>query len=695
MSLFEYVTRMEELRSPMAYVGVALLALTVLYFGMKMLFGMSRGMWRQLVSTGCTLTAAVASFLFSKNLATAIIEKLDAEYVNQLIPSLESAIPGSGEAIESLFSSFGSDLFSKILAIPTAIILVPFFMVTIFIVLHLLLKLIKAILVAVLRLKKADGSPSRLGGALLALLEALIVVAMLSVPMSGILGMVDTAYCEAMEQVDSEDQSTMEEIYDTVITPITKNPIIGLANNLGSEKMYRQIAVVKQNDTKIDVAEEVMDIAHLVIVEAPVLADTDFMNLTEEDKAAIDSVANGICESEYLSSIFVSLLNGAADAIESGVININMGGAYESLFNDVLDFLSTISAGTLESDLKTVKDLYYTVSDSGVLSAVKGGGDIMELLQDRRKEGDDTVKKIVAILQSNNRTAGMVTSMTEALISTLSNNIQLGDDVSVTYDELKSDMNNLLSVKKDNYETEEEYMDALSGTLDDTLRNHGIELEKDIVDEIASYVDKEYSDKEEFTDEEFNDVLLYYYDAYLNYLEDGEIPGDIIGGGDNNDSGDDKENAPVSGNKVGNLCIDLELELIYGSGVVSVNDYVGKTVIINFWGVWCHFCKEELPDFNRIADEYDGEVVVLTIHSTEGKGDAPAYIAEHFPDSKMIFAYDSPLMESIDIYYNILGGRGDYPMTLVLDENGVITFKASSVLTYDDIVYEIEAINNK
>ena len=34
---------------------------------------------------------------------------------------------------------------------------------------------------------------------------------------------------------------------------------------------------------------------------------------------------------------------------------------------------------------------------------------------------------------------------------------------------------------------------------------------------------------DQLTDQEFNDVLLHYYDAYLDYLEKGELPENLGG----------------------------------------------------------------------------------------------------------------------------------------------------------------------
>lgn len=160
-------------------------------------------------------------------------------------------------------------------------------------------------------------------------------------------------------------------------------------------------------------------------------------------------------------------------------------------------------------------------------------------------------------------------------------------------------------------------------------------------------------------------------------------------------SEDDSDDGIPVGNKIGNKCPSYNLELVDGSGTINVTDLKGKIVIINFWGTWCGPCKQELPDFDQVASDYDGEVVVLTVHSVSEKQNAPAYIETNFPDSKMLFAYDVPLTSTRDMYFTLLGGTSSYPRTLILDENGVITFAADGKVSHQQLIDNIEAIKNK
>ena len=63
----------------------------------------------------------------------------------------------------------------------------------------------------------------------------------------------------------------------------------------------------------------------------------------------------------------------------------------------------------------------------------------------------------------------------------------------------------------------------------------------------------------------------------------------------------------------------------------------------------------------------------------------------------MIFTQDSAQTfndtEFADVYA-LLGGRGSYPRTLILDSEGVITYTFTGSLHYKDLVAEIEKAKN-
>jgi len=145
---------------------------------------------------------------------------------------------------------------------------------------------------------------------------------------------------------------------------------------------------------------------------------------------------------------------------------------------------------------------------------------------------------------------------------------------------------------------------------------------------------------------------------------------------------------PKVGCEVGDLCPSAELSMVDENGIEDITNptAAGKITIINFWGTWCTPCVNELPYFDQIASEYKDSVSVVAIHTNMVSDTAEGYLAEHYPESEITFAID---LES-EAYYNQLGGRGTYPYTVVLDENGVITDIFVSSLEYVDLKEVVE-----
>ena len=162
---------------------------------------------------------------------------------------------------------------------------------------------------------------------------------------------------------------------------------------------------------------------------------------------------------------------------------------------------------------------------------------------------------------------------------------------------------------------------------------------------------------------------------------------------------DDKEEIVIipTGNKIGNLAHDAEVDLASGTGKVKISDLRGKVVVINFWGTWCNPCKEELPHFDEVAEKYKDDVAVVAIHSSFDSLPMNSYINNNYKNSNIIFAKDSLKAGSdyVDAYYNKLGGNGSYPLTVILDADGVITFKQIGMLSYDELVGVVEAAGAK
>ncbi len=153
----------------------------------------------------------------------------------------------------------------------------------------------------------------------------------------------------------------------------------------------------------------------------------------------------------------------------------------------------------------------------------------------------------------------------------------------------------------------------------------------------------------------------------------------------------------TEGNNVGDTCPEFTLSVYDGTEgtTYSLADTRGTITVINFWGTWCGPCVEELPYFAEIADKYSDEIAVIAIHSdyTERGVDINEYLHDAGWDQwNITFMQDSVQASDSRTVYQTLGGNGSYPMTLILDGDGVIQFKRIGEITYDELETAIVSV---
>jgi len=102
---------------------------------------------------------------------------------------------------------------------------------------------------------------------------------------------------------------------------------------------------------------------------------------------------------------------------------------------------------------------------------------------------------------------------------------------------------------------------------------------------------------------------------------------------------------------------------------VSLSDFDGKVVILDFWATWCPPCVKEVPHFIELYDEYKEQGFEMVGISLDARG-----------------ANDvKPFVEKMNVNYTMLignqdvtkqyGGIGGIPTTFVIDKAGQIRQK--------------------
>lgn len=103
---------------------------------------------------------------------------------------------------------------------------------------------------------------------------------------------------------------------------------------------------------------------------------------------------------------------------------------------------------------------------------------------------------------------------------------------------------------------------------------------------------------------------------------------------------------------------------------VSLADYRGRVVFLDFWASWCSPCKKELPELNAFLERYEGEpVVVLAVNVDKVRSHAEDFLAGLGGlDSDMVVVFDPA--GGVISKYNALA----MPTSFIIDAEGVVRY---------------------
>ncbi len=128
---------------------------------------------------------------------------------------------------------------------------------------------------------------------------------------------------------------------------------------------------------------------------------------------------------------------------------------------------------------------------------------------------------------------------------------------------------------------------------------------------------------------------------------------------------------------------DFELEDQFGQ-VHRLSDYKGKTVFLNFWATWCPPCRAEMPDIQKLYEEYDTEgdeaVIILGVAgpnmgNEKSAEDIAAFLDENGYTYPVVMDTTGDLFTEYGIYA--------FPTTFMIDREGNVFGYASGQLSYD------------
>jgi cytochrome c biogenesis protein CcmG, thiol:disulfide interchange protein DsbE len=101
--------------------------------------------------------------------------------------------------------------------------------------------------------------------------------------------------------------------------------------------------------------------------------------------------------------------------------------------------------------------------------------------------------------------------------------------------------------------------------------------------------------------------------------------------------------------------------------LVSLADFHGRPVIVNFWATWCAPCRVEMPEFQAVYEAYQDEgLVILALNQDE-----PLVIARRFFYDEMALTF-TPLQDERRLVAAEYGAFLTMPTTYFINGEGLV-----------------------
>ena len=488
------------------------------------LLGALIGFWRGIARQTVKLCATFVSILATYGLSVLIFKKIWEKISGKTVADIETLISKIGIDLDlSHFYDLDPESAYLILAVVIALVVLPIIFIPLFLAVNSLFHFVYRLISYICGFKSDRNTiKTRLWGSLAGIVEALVFIGVILTPAVGIseIARESVAIIEA-NAPDESFTNKLNDKYTAYAKSVSESKVIRIYEKLGVGMLYEKIATLKIDGEKKNMTELTDDVS-ILISDTMAFKGTNPKRLTTEDEQRIKEMIAVFGENQYLSEILAGTVRSASTAYENGNFPFKVPAPYDELLESALQIFSTTDSQNIISDLNTLADAYFILSSSGALSAFDDGSEEMLAAMTKTDDsGSSTASRVISVLRSNERTSPLITLITRLSVTVMNGGAGVGDDSLDRYESVKAEINsNLVTVDKSDYATEEEYTEKISDELNILLTENGIELEAEIVFEMAEFYTKNFSDATEVTDEMASDIIFSYYDAYLKYISE-------------------------------------------------------------------------------------------------------------------------------------------------------------------------------
>ena len=101
-----------------------------------------------------------------------------------------------------------------------------------------------------------------------------------------------------------------------------------------------------------------------------------------------------------------------------------------------------------------------------------------------------------------------------------------------------------------------------------------------------------------------------------------------------------------------------------GGSSVSLQQFQGKIVLLDFWATWCGPCRMSMPLLEDLQREYPNDLVLLAVNLQEEPDEVRRYVRQQRLSSRVLLDQEGKVGSAY--------GSESIPMQVLIDQKGVI-----------------------
>jgi cytochrome c biogenesis protein CcmG/thiol:disulfide interchange protein DsbE len=126
---------------------------------------------------------------------------------------------------------------------------------------------------------------------------------------------------------------------------------------------------------------------------------------------------------------------------------------------------------------------------------------------------------------------------------------------------------------------------------------------------------------------------------------------------------------------------------------VTLADYKGKVVLVNFWATWCDPCRVEIPWLIEMQNKYGGKGFTVLGIAMDEEGQpvvAPFVAKERYEVNGQKLPMNYPIVLGDEKVAEKFGGLLGYPTSVLISRDGKIMKRTTGLISYDETTKMIE-----